>query len=241
MDFIKNVALILMLLLALAGVAHSQSWQDYIIWNDLGYYEDLRFDQKFFLAQRMELMGGISQRIVADGSNYIAYPTLFVKFESLSASPSSTVNLSYVCMNNSNTTLRRNLTLNNYPTWNRDGYVLEPLPITYNTTDLAPGFEEVGIKWISICNVKVDTNTNISAEVYLPVWTALLQEDDFKIPDQNLANLVTETRNITNTGFDLLDMMILITVMLFIFFILVVLYKVLIYFITELDKKWQRE
>lgn len=240
MDFIKNVGLIL-LLLALLGTAQAESWEDYVIWNENGYYEDVDYS-KFFLAQRMSIQPNEWNKIIADGSEYLALSSVLMKVESINAHPSIETNLTLNCFNETNIT-NIALTLTNIPTWNTEKYVMFSLPIAYNLSKTNPPFKR-DAKWLMNCELYI-TTINASVELYLPIRTTWFSEVG-TYPSDSLASLVGEknitgTRGILNTGFDLFGIMILISVMIMFFFIVIIIYKVFRYLVNELNNKWIKE
>jgi len=117
-------------------------------------------------------------------------------------------------------------------TWLNDGYVWY--------VDLIGDFSVDTSDWIEQNIFTITGQDHVHMEGYIPVvtWTIPPQtctdlENGTNCPNTALAGIANETENLIMSGFDIFNLMIIITGMMFLFFIIVFFWKLLEYFITR--------
>jgi hypothetical protein len=116
-------------------------------------------------------------------------------------------------------------------TWTTAGYVWINNDVDWPEGKVyVDGYLDIGFDWLDNLNLSV-SGEDIRVVAYVPVETWTIPPGTY--PDESMANLVIETDDILMAAFDVFQLMIIITAIVMFFFVLVFLWKIFEYFVTQ--------
>lgn len=230
MDYIKNV-LIALIVLSLVTIASAQYTTD-------GYgHKTLDYATLRMVGLGVYIPNGTTKEIYTRANNHLEPSKVILEVIPYNEAGLITTNLTINC-SNINTTVN----LSSYDTWldSDVAYIEIPTIYPYETT-IRPSSDNVTAEG-QVCGLTPGGQALFITSYLLPQdfieQPSISDNYDFSTPNQPLANIVgidgeTGIRGLLNSGFVLLNMMIMIMAFIFFVTIIVIFYKILQYFASR--------
>jgi len=240
---IRTTSLVTLVILVLLAVLPFSSAGDYTVWSNDVQYSDLDFNYNFY---QTELRVDESPNVVTASVDTIAiggnieldtlngtYPSGIVAWKITavdSAGDPQGFGDSSTRIKKYDGTVHTLNGLDDQTTWTSEGYVwiVESIDQTTGNYD-----------WNYIYGFAVEED-DIIAKAYIPLITERVPEhlnlvliDGYVVANRGIYDIANATENLIMAGFDIFDLIIIITGMVMLFFIVVFMWKLLEYFITR--------